>query len=138
MSIQDSEYLYRLSEVTMRGYVESVWGFWDDEKSRQHFDAALLNNEFQAICEAEVRVGALSWLKCDTHHQIEQLFIEPQCQNRGIGTAVVQRILKEAAAVSKPVRLRVLVSNPAKKLYERLGFVVTEATHERFFMECHV
>jgi hypothetical protein len=34
-----------------------------------------------------------------------------------------------------PVRLRVLVVNPAKQLYERLGFVVTETTPEFFYME---
>jgi hypothetical protein len=33
-----------------------------------------------------------------------------------------------------PVRLRVLVVNPAKQFYERLGFVVVETTTERYLM----
>lgn len=137
MSPTDFEYLYGLSETTMSRYVEEVWGAWDEVKSRDHFGAALANGEFQSICEGGLRVGALSILKMANHHQIEQLFIEPQHQNRGVGTRVVRQILADAAVDLKPVRLRVLVSNPAKRLYERLGFVVTESTKERHFMECH-
>jgi ribosomal protein S18 acetylase RimI-like enzyme len=40
----------------------------------------------------------------------------------GIGTQVIKNLLLEAAAEAKPVKLNVWHSNPAKKLYERLGF----------------
>jgi hypothetical protein len=41
----------------------------------------------------------------------------------------------EAREANLPIRLRVLAVNPAKALYERLGFVVVEMTPERQFME---
>ena len=137
MSVEDFDYLYRLSETTMRSYVEAVWGAWDENSSRAHYESTLKNGEFQAICEAGSRVGAISLLNHTSHLQIEQLYVEPQHQNRGVGTAVVHRVLADAAVDSKPVRLRVLVSNPAKQLYERMGFVVTETTKERHYMECY-
>jgi ribosomal protein S18 acetylase RimI-like enzyme len=43
--------------------------------------------------------------------------------------------MSEARDANKPLRLRVLGVNPAKRLYERLGFVVTETTNERYYME---
>jgi ribosomal protein S18 acetylase RimI-like enzyme len=48
----------------------------------------------------------------------------PEQRGLGIGTQLLTELLNEAAAASKPVRLHVLQSNPAKKLYERLGFEV--------------
>jgi ribosomal protein S18 acetylase RimI-like enzyme len=50
----------------------------------------------------------------------------PAHQNRGIGTKLVQSLLEEAAAVGKSVRLHVLATNPALRMYERLGFVATD------------
>ncbi len=70
-----------------------------------------------------------------THTQVEDLYILPEFQNQGIGTAIILDIIEEAHQDCKPVRLRVLTSSPAKVLYERLGFVVVHIEPERYFME---
>lgn len=41
----------------------------------------------------------------------------------GIGTRLVQELVDEASAAGAPLRLQVLTTNPARRLYERLGFV---------------
>jgi len=46
----------------------------------------------------------------------------PVHRRAGIGTGLIRDIVKEAAAAGKPVRLHVLTSSAAKRLYERLGF----------------
>ena len=43
-------------------------------------------------------------------------------RNRGIATQSLRRIQHEAASESRPVRLRVMQSSPAERLYQRLGF----------------
>lgn len=48
----------------------------------------------------------------------------PSHRGAGIGTHLIAELLREAAAAAKPVNLHVWHSNPAKKLYERLGFSV--------------
>jgi ribosomal protein S18 acetylase RimI-like enzyme len=50
----------------------------------------------------------------------------PAHQNRGVGTRLVQSLLDEAAANGKSVRLQVLATNPAIRMYERLGFAATD------------
>jgi len=50
----------------------------------------------------------------------------PVHQNRGVGTKLVQSLLEEAAAAGKSVRLHVLATNPAMRMYQRLGFVATD------------
>ncbi len=138
MSVNDSDYLYDLCEATMRRYTEAVWGHWNDTGTRSFFRDAVAKGEFDSICNNGERIGAVSVQIHPSYHQLEQLYIEPSHQNQGCGTVVVGKILAAAALDFKPVRLRVLKPNPAKRLYERLGFVVTQTTAERYFMECHV
>ena len=47
----------------------------------------------------------------------------PAWQRRGIGTALIQALQAEAVASGREVRLHVLVTNQAQRLYQRLGFV---------------
>jgi ribosomal protein S18 acetylase RimI-like enzyme len=70
-----------------------------------------------------------------TDIQLVQLYIAKDYQRRGFGTELLQRLFVEAKAAGLPIRLRVLAVNPARALYERLGFVVVETTPERYFME---
>jgi ribosomal protein S18 acetylase RimI-like enzyme len=46
----------------------------------------------------------------------------PEYRNQGIGTAMLIRLLKEAASSYPAVSLSVSPSNPAIRLYQRLGF----------------
>ncbi len=60
-----------------------------------------------------------------THRQagityVVDIAVAPSRQGRGIGTAVLHAVLDEAGG---PVRLTVRRDNPARRLYERLGFV---------------
>jgi len=43
-------------------------------------------------------------------------------------------VIDETRAAGKPVALRVLKPNPARRLYERLGFEIICETPERCFM----
>ncbi len=63
------------------------------------------------------------WDVIDTDKDVflSSILLVPAFQNRGIGT----RLITELVATSqKPVRLQVLQVNPARRLYEKLGFVV--------------
>jgi len=47
----------------------------------------------------------------------------PDHRGAGIGGAILRSLLAEAAAAGKPVRIHVERLNPARRLYERLGFL---------------
>jgi ribosomal protein S18 acetylase RimI-like enzyme len=54
------------------------------------------------------------------------VILAPPQRGRGIGTALMNSLIARADAVDKPVTLHVEPWNPAKNLYERLGFETVE------------
>jgi len=52
--------------------------------------------------------------------------VRPRFQNQGIGTARMRGLLAEAAIAGKSVELSVEIFNPARRLFERLGFTEYE------------
>ena len=68
--------------------------------------------------------------------ELTQIQLHPHYQGQGIGAALIRRLLDEASLAGTRVDLDVLRVNPAKRLYERLGFrVVAEAPHS-YLMRC--
>ena len=71
-----------------------------------------------------VRVGRLRLIRTAVLIEIAGLQVLPDCQNQGVGTAVIGRVVAEAARRRVPVELEVEDDNPdALRLYLRLGFV---------------
>lgn len=67
--------------------------------------------------------------------RIVDIAVVPGEQASGIGTSVLQRVLDEADAVGAPVTLHVVATNPARRLYDRLGFVPVTQDDIRVLME---
>ncbi len=67
--------------------------------------------------------------------RIVDIALLPEHRNAGVGAALLRGICEEAAAAGKPVRLSVLKSNRAQRLYARLGFVKTGETELHLEME---
>jgi ribosomal protein S18 acetylase RimI-like enzyme len=63
-----------------------------------------------------------------------QLFVTPAHQGRGIGTTIVRRLIEEAACERRAVTLGVVKTNPALRLYRRLGFRTTHEDDHKFYM----
>lgn len=131
---EEADYLFALCEATMRGYVEQVWATWNGAAVRAHLTGRARAGAFFALYVRDARVGAVAFERHDTHYQIEDIYIEPDSQGQGIGTFVVNYIIEIAAQEGVPVQLRVLSSNPSRRLYERLGFKVIRSTPERHFL----
>ena len=63
--------------------------------------------------------------------ELHTLCIAPEYQSQGIGTYITRRLVSDAQTSGRNVVLSVLKANErARKLYERLGFViVNESTY---------
>jgi ribosomal protein S18 acetylase RimI-like enzyme len=54
--------------------------------------------------------------------RIMDIALLPEFRNRGFGTALLDSLIAEADAAGVKVSIHVEVFNPARKLYQRLGF----------------
>lgn len=92
---------------------------------------------------SEVRIITLDgtdvgWLQSRTQDGalfIVQFFIDAPFQGRGIGTEVMHQIIEEACTNDQPVTLGVVKTNPAQRLYQRLGFQTTHEDDRKFYMK---
>ncbi|MBW4623786.1 MAG: GNAT family N-acetyltransferase [Cyanosarcina radialis HA8281-LM2] len=134
-SADDAPLFYSVIDRTMREFVLTTWGAWDEARVRREADEKSRDPNARAIQVADVSVGVFVVDRSPTHIELQQIYLLPEYQRMGIGTALLNSVIADGAQSKIPVRLRVLAVNPAKNFYERFGFVVTEATLEFFFME---
>ena len=131
----DSEWLYAVRQATMRTYVEEMFGFWDEAAQRERFLIPSELANMQIITVDQRPTGLLHVERSAAGIFLANIQIQPQFQNRGLGTAVVRTLLAEGQARGKPVWLQVLKVNPAAgALYARLGFVVRDQSPEHTHM----
>lgn len=106
----------------MGSYIEELYGPWDDETQWEFFDLWFRPENTFVVMGGGDTVGVVGLV-----HHVDQVYVtrievHPDAQNQGIGTAVLRQILQEAGEVGKAVSLHVFGINPARRLYERLGF----------------
>jgi len=140
---QDEAFLFDLYASTRQEELDA-WG-WPPEmrsafltlqfKASQGYHRAYPNAEFQIVMLDGVNAGRLIVQRTREELQLVDIALLPQYRNVGIGTALLQRIFGEAAATGKPLRLKVLKSSRAGRLYQRLGFVKTGETEVHLEME---
>jgi ribosomal protein S18 acetylase RimI-like enzyme len=130
----DEEFLYQLLKATMRGYVDQIWG-WDEDWQRAYFHMRFdpAKNQIVVLDDQDVGVISVEWREDVVH--LCTLFILPEYQGRGIGTQLISALQAAASREGLPMTLRVLKVNPAKRLYERLGFMVVEEDEARYVMK---
>jgi len=127
----DGPFCWHLHKLSMRAYVEATWG-WDEADQVRRFEASFRPAAVQIVELDDEPIGMLSVDTQAVPIDILSLEILPAFQRRGYGTAVIQEILR--AAAGQPVRLQVLKVNPARSLYERIGFVVSGETETHWQM----
>lgn len=119
-SAADECFLLRLRKLTMTEHLIRAGVPVDDET---HLERIRSNFEDAKVVRAgEDDVGLLKLSRADAQWRVHQLQIDPDHQGRGIGNAVLRRVLAEAEQANVIVSLSVMRENPARRLYERLGF----------------
>jgi ribosomal protein S18 acetylase RimI-like enzyme len=125
-SAADESFLLRLRKLAMTEHLQKAGVPIDDET---HFQRIRSNFEDAKVVRAgEEDVGLLKLSRTDAEWHLHQLQIIPDYQGLGIGNAVLRRVLAEAGHANVAVSLSVMHDNPARRLYERLGFAYVGET----------
>jgi ribosomal protein S18 acetylase RimI-like enzyme len=129
----DADFLF-MRETKLEGlrpYVEAMWG-WNREKQEQLFQQDFKPKQSEIIVVAGVDVGFVRVVKGSATMFVGGIYVCASARRRGIGTAILRDLIATSTKQSKPLTLQVLKVNPARRLYERLGFVTTSETSSHF------
>lgn len=129
----DYDFLWWLHCATMKPYVEKTWG-WDEQWQAQYFRDRFDPAAREIVEDDGVPIGCISVERREGSIFLAVIKIAPDHQNRGIGTELIRDLLNEADGRGVPVELQVLKVNPARRLYERLGFAVIGETETHYLM----
>ena len=80
-------------------------------------------------------IGVIKVIKTTKPWHLRHIQIAPKFQARGLGTIALNRMLEEATIASAGVVLNVLRVNPAKNLYEALGFEIIKEDDTSYKMQ---
>jgi ribosomal protein S18 acetylase RimI-like enzyme len=104
-------------------------------RAQQAHYAEFPNANPQIIVEVDRAIGRLLVSRLPDEIRLVDVALLPEWRGRGIGSALLQQLLDEAARANKPVRLHVEKSNPARRLYRRLGFTPLAEVGLYYLME---
>ena len=103
-------------EALLNQQYHAMRNYYDQEYAEAEY--VIIEAEGQPIgYEATVDIGSLHVL---------DIALMPEFRSRGIGTDRMRALQERAAKMGKSLTLTVEVFNPALRLYERLGFAVTD------------
>lgn len=88
---------------------------------------------FDVVLLDGVPIGRLIVHRADVWHLVD-IRLSASCRGAGVGTALLRALTVEAERAGCDVTLAVATNNPARRLYERLGFVVV--SEDDVFANC--
>lgn len=101
-----------------------------EQRVRADFDAA------HVVELHGERIGLLKLARAPGEWRLLQVQLLPRHQRQGIGSHLIGQVLQQARAQRTAVTLSVLSVNPARRLYERLGFEVESMSEHGYAMRC--
>ena len=121
---------------TQRWIIEALLGWRGDDVEAERFA-----EQYDAPNTSIVVVDGedAGWLTVQRGADIylQSLYLVPKHQRHGIGTQLLTQLLNEGRTHRTTVRLDTARINPARRLYERLGFVVVSEDRFKIYMACH-
>ena len=131
----DSDFVFAVKKKAFHEYVEQSGG-WDESHQSELHNTRFASHDFRIIGFRGTDVGYFATSNTSEMVKLHQLFILPEYQGRGIGSACMTRIVDEANLKHKVVMLQVLkINTGAIAFYQRLGFVIADDDSRHIRME---
>jgi predicted GNAT family acetyltransferase len=140
----DDAFLLGLYRTTRQAELDQL-GWGEEEQlafvthqfnaQRTHYRHSLENCAFDIIERQGQPIGRLYTQERVTQLHILDITLSPEVRGAGLGGAILTELHQRASAVGKGIGIFVEVYNPARHLYDRLGFVPVGAEHVYLEME---
>lgn len=131
----DVEFLIGLRNQTMTSYLQDV----GMPTSKEAFEARVRHAfEHAQIVEEDGRPIGLFKVEFtpeNNHWFLVQIQIDPKYQGRNIGRRLIENLIETAQTTKATIGLGVIKTNPAQRLYTRLGFRVVGESQQEYLMQ---
>jgi ribosomal protein S18 acetylase RimI-like enzyme len=144
-TVNDNDLLLHVYASTRQDEMAS-WGWSAAQQSsfiRMQFDArkrgyaaTYPSAENSIISIGDVPAGSLIIVRGPGEIRLVDIALLPEFRGRGLGGEVIRMLIAQAADAGSVLRLSVLRSNRATRLYERLGFIAKGGDEMYCEMEC--
>jgi ribosomal protein S18 acetylase RimI-like enzyme len=130
----DRAFVERVYIQTQRWIIEALLGWRGDDVESERFA-----DQYDAANTAIIVVDGedAGWLTVQRGADIylQSIYLVPKAQRHGIGTRLLQDLLDEGREQGTVVRLDTARINPARRLYERLGFAVVREDRFKVYLQ---
>lgn len=131
----DIEFILNLKELCLKWYIKKIYG-WDKEVQHKKTvnELSRLSDKMRIIIADNKDIGVTTFYENNGVYVVGLIMIHPDYQNKGIATSIIEEYIKTAKADNKKIIVKTYVKNPARKLYNHLGFVLKsiEGTHAHY------
>jgi len=131
----DRAFFRSAHHLAYRAVIESMFG-WNEDQQDISADKEFIERNPHIVRFEDKAVGAIGWEYKADYLWFGPIYILPEFQNKGLGSFLVKKFMKDAQDKGMPLRLRTLLKNDgAKRLYMNLGFKVLSSTDIHWHME---
>ena len=127
----------RTAELAMTNFSEQEkLTFIEQQFNAQyaHYNQHYCNDFFNIVEIDGEAVGRLFVDYWENEIRIVDIVLAPKQRNSGLGSYLFKTLFNQAKEMAKPITIHVEKNNPAKRLYERLGFTLKTQTNEVYLL----
>lgn len=129
----DAPTLAELRVAAMQASLERA-GRFDPDRARARFLTGFAPAHTRHVCRDAQRIGVVVVRPDGDAWRLDHLYIHPDHQGRGAGTAVLERLFAEADAARKTLRVGALKGSAANRFYAARGFAhESDAEHDTYY-----
>ena len=122
----DLDNLVAIRIEAMRESLERI-GRFDPVRARERFLNGFDSRNTRHIEVAGERIGFVVLRHHLKELLLDHLYVRPNAQGSGVGSAVLMQIFKEADAAARPIRVGALKESASNRFYIRHGFQFVES-----------
>ncbi|WP_417429977.1 GNAT family N-acetyltransferase [Kiloniella sp.] len=122
----DLEKLISIRIGAMRESLENV-GRFDPERARERFANKFTADKTTLVLQGDEIIGFYVLLARENYLWLDHLYIDPATQGVGVGSSVMNRIIKIALSKKLPLKLCALKESKANIFYIKHGFELTHS-----------
>lgn len=130
---KDRDVYLQLQKNSFEKYIIEFFGKFTQSVMERHLEV-LKANLFKIMLGENV-AGFVYNKEEEDKIIIDVFCLFPEFRNNGLGSKVMQSFIEKSKQVNKPIFVDTFKTNPAKKFYERHGFVVVDENYSHFILQ---